>query len=183
MRTILAAALILAAVPASAQLILPPEDDRAPSRLVPLDMATDWYARFETAGLQLGRVLGDGPSGQWQDYFGGTWLNAADRERIAALLADDGAALHRVVVKSKAFDQVVLGWQPSGGGDIYAALAGRPEADAIICWRELESSAAWPATAAEAENRHQHACVRVSYSIRFDPPQWRAFIDPPPLAD
>jgi hypothetical protein len=183
MRTLIALTLALVAVPAGAQLVLPPEEERAPSRLAPLDMKSDWHARFEAAGLQLGSVLGDGPSGQWQNYFGGAWLNAADRDRISALVADKNLAFYRVLVKSGAYETAILGWQPPDGGDAYVALAGRPEADAIICWRDYgDSPVPWPTTAREAEDARQHACVRVSYSMRFDAPQWRAFIDPPPPA-
>ncbi|NJS15254.1 MAG: hypothetical protein HC788_12390, partial [Sphingopyxis sp.] len=69
--------------------------------------------------------------------------------------------------------------RPPEGGEAYAALADRPEADAIICWRAAGSAVNWPTIAAEAENASQHACVRVSYSTRFAVSQWRAFIDPP----
>lgn len=67
------------------------------------------------------------------------------------------------------------------GGAAYADLIkDRPEADAIICWRIMGSGADWPTTAMEAEDVGRHACVRVSYSVRFDPPQWRAFVDATP---
>jgi hypothetical protein len=183
MRLIALLSLTLASLPVGAQLALPPQDDRAPARLAALDPDSDWYARLEAAGLTLGTVLGDGPQGQWQDHFGGEWLSPADRTRIAALLADKNSALHRVLIASGAYEQVVLGWQPAEGGAAYAALADRPEADAIICWRAYGSAAPWPTTAAQADDRGQHACVRLAYSIRFEPAQWRAFIDAPLIAD
>lgn len=171
------------ASPATAQLALPPaDDDRAPSRLAPIDPESRWYERLETAGSAVGSALSAGPGGAWVDYFGGPWLSAADRDRIAALLADERTALRRVLRSSGTYEQAVLGWQPPGGRAAYAALVDRPEADAMICWRAAGSKAAWPATAFEAEDRQQHACVRLAYSIRFDPPQWRAFIDAPVAA-
>jgi hypothetical protein len=179
MRNLGLIALLLASAPASAQLVLPPQDDRPPTQLAPIDPGSDWHARLEEAGITLGTVLGDGPAGQWQQHFGGAWLNPADRERIAALLGDKTMAFHRVLVASGAYEQVVLGWQPADGGAAYAALAGRPEADAIICWREFGSAVPWPTTAAEADDRRRHACVRLAYSIRFEPAQWRAFVDAP----
>lgn len=171
---------MMAASPAAAQLALPPaQDDRPPSQLAPIDPASRWYERLETAGLAVGSALSDGPGGAWADHFGGPWLSAADRARIAALLADERTALRRVLAVSGAYEQAVLGWQPPEGGAAYAALADRPEADAMICWRASGSAEAWPTTAAEAEDRQKHACVRLAYSIRFDLPQWRAFLDAP----
>jgi hypothetical protein len=182
MRTLYALALMLAAGPASAQLVLPPVEERAPSRLAPIAMDSVWYGRFEAAGVLLGTVLGDGAAGQWADYFGGTWLSATDRARIGAVLADDSLAFRRVLAKAEAYETAVLGWQPPEGGEGYAALADRPEADAIVCWRAYgDAPAPWPTTAAEAEDAQRHACVRMSYSVRFGTPQWRAFIDPPPV--
>lgn len=183
MRLIAFLSLTFASAPAGAQIAVPPQEDRVPSRLAALDPDSDWYGKLEAAGLTLGTVLGDGPQGQWQDHFGGAWLNPADRTRIAELLADKSSALHRVLIASGAYEQVVLGWQPAEGGAAYAALADRPEADAIICWRAYGSTAPWPTTAVEADDRQRHACVRLAYSIRFEPAQWRAFIDPPPIAD
>lgn len=169
--------------PAAAQLALPPaDDDRAPSRLSPIDPESRWYEQLETAGLAVGSALSDGPTGAWPDHFGGSWLSAADRARISALLSDERTALRRVLVLSGVYEQAVLGWQPPDGGAAYAALADRPEADAMICWRAYGSEAAWPVTAAEAEDRQKHACVRLAYSIRFNTPQWRAFIDVPVAA-
>jgi hypothetical protein len=181
MRRLIAFALIAAATPVSAQLILPPqEDERAPSRLVPLDRGSAWYERFEPVGVTLGIALAGGPGGGWPELFGDKWLSVADRTRITALLADESGALHRVLAKSAGFEQVVLGWQPAEGGAAYADLIkDRPEADAIICWRDAASKQPWPTTVVEAEDHRRHACVRISYSIRFDPPQWRAFIDAP----
>ncbi len=179
------AALLLAlmAAPAAAQLSLPPpEEARAPSRLAPLDMESRWYEKFDYAGQALALSLGDGADGGWPQYFGGQWLAEADRARIGALLADDRMAFRRVLTKAEAYEQMVLGWVPPEGGEAYAALADRPEADAVVCWRALDSGAVWPGTLAEAEDAARHACVRVSYSLRFGTPQWRAFIDAPVAA-
>lgn len=172
-------ALLSLGAPAHAQLVLPPEDDRPPSQLAPIDPNSPWQTRFDTVAVTLGPVLGDGPTGNWPEYFGGQWLSSAERQRILALLADGGMALPTVLAAPDRIEHVILGWQPPGGSEAYAALGDRPEADAIICWRFTNGMTAWPATAAEAEDPARHACVRVSYSVRFDPPQWRAFIDAP----
>lgn len=168
-----------AMAPVQAQLPLPPDEDRPPSSLAPLDPGSPWQTRFDAVAATLGTVLGDGPAGQWQQYFGGQWLAGAERARIAAWLTDSGNALPRILAAAEPAEHVVLGWQPADGGAAYAALAGRPEADAIICWRPRGSDLPWPATAKAAEDVANHACVRVSYSIRFNAPQWRAFLDAP----
>lgn len=179
MRSLLLIPLLLANAPASAQLALPPQDVRPPSQLAPIDPDSDWFGRLDAAGMTIANVLGDGPAGQWQEHFGGRWLDPADGARIWALMADESSALHRVLIVAGAYEQAVLGWQPPEGAAAYVALGDRPEADAIICWREYCSTAAWPKTVAEAENRQRHACVRLAYSKRFGQPQWRAFIDAP----
>lgn len=180
MRVLLAFFAAAAAAPAAAQLAMPPgEIDRPPSRLAPIGQSSPWYERLAQAGQAVAMTLGRGPNSGWEANFGGQWLAAADRTRIAALIADDALSFHRILARAKAYEQVVLGWQPAEGSGAYAALADRPEADAIICWRAAASGTAWPTTLAEAEDRARHACVRVSYSMRFGTPQWRAFIDPP----
>jgi hypothetical protein len=164
----------------SAQLAMPPpEEARAPSRLAPLDPGSPWQARFSAAAQALQPALAQGTEHEWLPHFGGQWLGAADRARIGALINDPANALRRTFSTRSASEFVVLGWQPPEGGAAYAALADRPEGDAIICWRNSGDSRAWPTTAAEAEDTKAHACVRVSYSVRFDPPQWRAFLDAP----
>lgn len=183
MRAILVLFLALAAVPASAQLTLPPDAERAPSRLAPVDPASPWHARFEEAARLLQPALAVGSEADWLPLFGGQWLGTGDRARIGAALGDQAGAFRRVFADRSASEFVVLGWQPPEGAAAYAALADRPEGDAIICWRPSGDSRAWPQTAAEAENVQAHACVRLSYSVRFDPPQWRAFLDAPVRAD
>lgn len=183
MRAFIALLASALAAPAAAQLALPPsDDDRPASRLAPISPDSPWYERLNAAGQAVALTLGRGPDGGWEGNFGGRWLAASDRARIAALLSDDRTAYFRVLGKAAAYEQVILGWTPPEGGAAYAALADRPEADAIICWRERGDAAPWPVTAAEAEMRARHACVRISYSIRFSPPQWRAFIDAPVTA-
>jgi hypothetical protein len=178
-RSLAAIALALFAIPAGAQLSLPPpEEARAPSRLAPLDGESRWYERLDYAGQALALTLGDGADGGWAQYFGGQWLAAADKARIAALIGDDRMAFRRVLTQADAYEQMVLG----EGGEAYAALADRPEADGLVCWRALGDGAAWPSTLAEAEDRARHACVRISYSERFGTPVWRAFIDAPVAA-
>lgn len=166
--------------PVQAQLILPPSDDvRPPSMLAPIDPASLWHARFSAAADELQPALAR-PGGQdWVPYFGGQWLGAADRARIAAILNDDKSAMRRTFAFRSASEFVVLGWLPPGGNMPYAALANRPEADAIVCWRNSGEERAWPTTAAEAEDVRAHACLRMSYSVRFDLSQWRAFMDAP----
>lgn len=167
-----------------AQLVLPPDDTRPPSLLAPLDPASPWHARFTAAASALEPALARGAMADWLPLFGGAWLGEADRARIATALADEAGALRRTLTNHAASELVVLGWQPPGGGDAYAALANRPEGEAILCWRPSGDASAWPSTAAEAEDRRSHACVRMTYSVRFDPPQWRAFLDTPlPPAD
>lgn len=179
MRMTLMLAMALMAAPAAAQLSLPPDEARAPSRLVPLDPASDWHQRFAEAGQALLPAMVRGNETEWLPLFGGQWLGAADRARIAAALADDVGAFQRVFAQSSRSEVAILGWQPPGGDAPYAGLADRPEGDAILCWRASGSAVAWPQTAAEAEDARRHACVRVSYSVRFDPPTWRAFMDAP----
>jgi hypothetical protein len=163
-----------------AQLVLPPgDDDRAPSRLAPLDPKNPWHARFAGAARTLQPALASGIEADWLPHFGGQWLGAAELARIGAMLADESGALRRTLAGPTPSEFVVLGWQPPEGGAAYAAIADRPEGDAILCWRPANSARAWPTTAAEAEDRQAHGCVRMSYSVRFDPPQWRAFLDAP----
>jgi hypothetical protein len=167
-------------VAVSAQLAMPPpEEARAPSRLAPLDPKSPWLARFTQAAQALQPALAGGTEAEWLPHFGGQWLNAADRVRIGAWINDADGTLRRTFSYRSASEFVVLGWQPPEGGAAYAALADRPEGDAIVCWRNGGDSRPWPQTAAEAEDRSAHACVRISYSVRFDPPQWRAFMDAP----
>jgi hypothetical protein len=182
MRLTLMFAMALMASPAAAQLALPPDEARAPSRLVPLDPASEWHKRFAEAGQALVPAIARGDEAEWLPLFGGQWLSAGDRARIAAALADETGAFRRVFAYRSASEIAILGWQPPGGDAPYAGLSDRPEGDAILCWRASGGTAAWPQTAAEAEDARRHACVRVSYSVRFDPPTWRAFMDPPPPA-
>ncbi len=170
---------LLCAMPVvQAQLAIPPAEAATPSRLAPLASDSPWLPRFDAVAAQLRPALA-GSEAQWAPHFGGQWLTAADRARIAALLARSDAAFARTLGGGAAADHVVLGWQPPGGSDAFAALADRPEGDAILCWRAAGSEAAWPTTLAEAEDRQAHACVRVSYSVRFETPLWRAFLDAP----
>lgn len=183
MRAYLFLLFAVAAVPAQAQLALPPDEARAPSQLAPIDPASPWHARFTAAARQLQTVLADGSEAEWLPLFGGQWLGVADRARIAGVLGDEAGAFKRSLADPAASEFVVLGWQPPEGGAAYAALADRPEGDAIICWRPSAAPRPWPKTAAEAEDTKVHACVRLSYSVRFDPPQWRAFLEGPARRD
>lgn len=172
--------LVCAASPTQAQLVLPPDDDDRPaSRLAPMDPKSPWHARFTAAAQALQPTLAQPGGAAWLVHFGGQWLGAADRDRVATVLKDSAGGLRRALTSPSPSEFVVLGWQPPGGDAAYAALADRPEADAIVCWRERGSDAAWPSTAAEAEDSRAHGCVRISYSVRFEPPQWRAFLDTP----
>lgn len=161
-------------------LAMPPsDDDRPASRLAPLDPASPWTPRFAAVAADLAPALASRHPGNWLPLFGGQWLDDAGRARILATLADANGGLNRALAGNLAVEHVVLGWQPPEGGAAYAAEADRPEADAIICWRARGSSAPWPTTAREADDTRAHGCVRVSYSLRFGAPQWRAFIEPP----
>lgn len=183
MKSVLALFLVLAAGSAHAQLTLPPDEDRAPSRLAPMDPASPWHPRFESAARSLQPALASANEAYWLPLFGGQWLGADDRARIGAALNDEAGAFKRIFSSRSASEFTILGWQPPEGGEAYASLADRPEGDAIICWRPSGGPRDWPQTAAEAEDGSAHACVRLSYSVRFDPPQWRAFLDAPTRAD
>lgn len=173
---------MLLAAPVAAQLTVPPSEEAVPSRLAPLDANSPWEPRFDEAARALATELARGSKGDWAAMFGGHWLSAVDRARIAAALDNEAGTFRRSFAGPAAHEYVILGWQPAGGDAAYAALADRPEGDAIICWRPAKSTTAWPQTAAEAEDVGAHACVRVSYSVRFDPPMWRAFMDAPVAA-
>lgn len=176
---------LMAAAAAQAQLMMPPaDDDRPPSQLAPLDPKSPWHDRFASAARTLQPALASGVEADWLPHFGGQWLGADDRARIGAILSDEAGGLRRALAAGTASEFVVLGWQPPEGGAAYAALANRPEADAVVCWRPVGDPRGWPLTAAAADDRRVHGCVRMSYSVRFDPPRWRAFLDAPlPPAD
>jgi hypothetical protein len=172
-------ALFCAPLTAQAQLALPPEDAPVPSALAPLASDSPWTARFDAAAAVLGPAL-IAEEAVWLPHFGGQWLGHADRARIGAMLADPAGALRQTLGDTRGAEHIVLGWRPAGDAAAFANLGDRPEGEAMICWRARGSGAAWPATAAEAEAGGRHACVRVSYSIRFETPQWRAFLDAAP---
>jgi hypothetical protein len=153
------------------------EDGRPPSRLAPLDAESRWMPYFSDAAAALEPALARGTPEAWSPLFGGRWLGAADRSRIAAVLDDAEGGIRRSFAAGQPPEHVILGWVPPEGAAAYAPVADRPEADAILCWRPRGSDQPWPATAAEAEDTRRHGCVRLSYSLRFEKPMWRAFID------
>ena len=118
-------------------------------------------------------------SGDWQSKLGGRWLGEADRQAVAALLADRCAAFAPLLGSGKPLERRILGWAipASYSPDDRAEIAARPEAEALVCW-SAASGGVWPATAAEADNRaaRPYACVRIAYSVRGGVPRWRAFV-------
>jgi hypothetical protein len=179
MLLILALTLASGAPPDAPLLALPPPgDDRPLSRLAPLDPDSPWQQRFAEVAADLQPALAHGGPDDWLPYFGGQWLVAADRVRVAAVLTDANGGLRRAFASRAASEHVILGWVPPEGPAAYADLADRPEADAIICWRPGGSDVLWPTNAAEAADTQRHGCVRISYSVRFKTPMWRAFFDP-----
>lgn len=154
-----------------------PEAAAEPAPLAPLAADLPWRARFEAAADELLPAL---RSGDWQSKLGGRWLGEADRQAVAALLADRCAAFAPLLGSGKPLERRILGWAipASYSPDDRAEIAARPEAEALVCW-SAASGGVWPATAAEADNRaaRPYACVRIAYSVRGGVPRWRAFVE------
>lgn len=186
MRCLLIVSALAAATPAAAnQPLVPVEPELAsePSMLVPLAANSPWTARFAAAADELLPALRSLDESQWGPLLGGQWLAASDRERVSTLLRDRKSPFRHALFAQGATHRVILGWQPPAAlsaGDL-AAIAARPEAEAIVCWASggTAESQSWPRTAAEADNApgRPHACVRIAYSIRGETPSWRAFVE------
>lgn len=179
------AALLAATSAAANEPLVPVEPEQAsePSMLVPLAGDSLWTARFAAAADTLLPALRSLDERQWAPLLGGQWLAASDRARVAALLRDRDSPFHQALFAQGLTRRVILGWQPPATltADDRAAIAARPEAEAIICWASggTAESQAWPRTAAEADNAtgRPYACARISYSVRAETPSWRAFIE------
>ncbi|WP_428682854.1 hypothetical protein [Sphingopyxis sp.] len=152
-----------------------------PSALVPLSADSPWTARFAAAADELLPALRSLDESQWAPLLGGQWLASSDRARVAALLADRDSPFRHALFARGFTHRVILGWQPPASltADDRAAIAARPEAEAIVCWGSGGPEQAWPQTAAEADNApgRPYACARITYSIRGETPNWRAFIE------
>jgi hypothetical protein len=188
---------VFAATPAAAQSCAPsptlandavplvpvaPEAAATPSRLAPLAADSPWQARFEAAADELLPALRSRQVSRWQPLLGGRWLGEADREQVAALLTDKCAAFAPLLAASGPVERRILGWSvpASYSAADRAAIAARPEAEALVCWSAGQGGgAAWPRTAAEADNRadRPYACARIAYSMRDGKPSWRAFVE------
>lgn len=186
MRALLIVSALATATPAAADPpLVPVEPELAsePSILVPLAAESPWTARFAAAADELLPALQSLDESRWAPLLGGQWLAAPDRERVSALLNDRGSPFRHALFAQGFTHRVILGWQPPAtlsAGD-RAAIAARPEAEAIVCWASggTAESQSWPHTAAEADNAsgRPYACARISYSIRGEMPSWRAFIE------
>ena len=181
-----ALAVLLAATPAAAEQLLVPVEPEAvsePSALVPLAVDAPWTARFAAAADELLPALRSLDESRWAPLLGGQWLAASDRARVASLLSDRNSPFRHALVAQGFTHRVILGWQPPATltANDRAAIAVRPEAEAIVCWASggTAESQAWPRTAAEADNGpgRPYACARITYSIRGEAPAWRAFIE------
>ena len=170
------------AAPAS---LLPAEAEAAEpsSRLVPLAADSVWTPRFAAAADELGAALRSRDEARWVPLLGGQWLSAADRDQIKGLLSDPASPFQHALFSAGSAKRAILGWTapPSLGADERAAIEAGQEAEALVCW-SAGGHAAWPATAAEADNRpgRAAACARITYSVRGETPAWRAFIERDP---
>lgn len=186
MRALLIVSALAVATPAAAdQPLVPVEPELAsePSMLVPLAGDSPWTARFAAAADELLPALRSLDETQWGPLLGGQWLAASDRQRVSALLRDRNSPFRHALFAQGFTHRVILGWQPPAtlSADDRAAIAARPEAEAIVCWASGGTGEAqsWPRTAAEADNApgRPYACARISYSVRGETPSWRAFVE------
>lgn len=159
-----------------------PEPAAEPARLAPLAADSPWLARFAAAADELLPALRSREPARWQPLLGGRWLGAAERRAVAALLADRCAAFAPLFAASEPIERRIFGWSIPAAYSAAdrAEIAARPEAEALVCWAAgQDGAAAWPETAAEADNRagRPYACARITYSLRGGAPSWRAFIE------
>lgn len=158
------------------------ETAAVPSPLAPLAADSPWRARFEAAADELLTAFRSGQPARWQPLLGGRWLGERDRAAVAALLADKCAAFAPLLAAQGPIERRILGWNipPSYSATDRAEIAARSEAEALVCWSAGQgSAAAWPRTAAEADNAagRAYACARIAYSMRGGVPNWRAFVE------
>lgn len=189
MRAFLLPTLMLAAAtPATAQdapiVPIAPEEARAPAPLAPLAADSPWLPRFEAAADALADALRSRDESRWVPLLGGQWLAAADRERVAAMLAGRGGPFLHALFAKGFTHRVILGWQAPATltPQDRAEIAASDRAEALVCWSSGgNGDVAWPRTAAEADNApgRLYACARIAYSLRDGTPTWRAFIEGP----
>lgn len=154
----------------------------APSLLAPLAADSPWRARFEAAADELLPALQSGQPARWQPLLGGRWLGERERAAVATLLADECASFAPLLTARGPIERRILGWNipASYSPADRAEIAARPEAEALVCWSAGQGSdAAWPRTAAEADNAagRPYACARIAYSLRGGIASWRAFVE------
>jgi len=159
-----------------------PEAVQAPASLAPLAADSAWTPRFEAAADELVAALRSRDEARWAPLFGGRWLAAADRDRIAGLLHDRHSPFLHALFSKGHTHRAIFGWSApaSLNADERAAIEAGKEAEALVCWSAGgHGDGPWPVTAGEADNRpsRAYACARIAYSIRGDAPTWRAFIE------
>jgi hypothetical protein len=189
MRALLIASALVAVLPfapavaADPPLVpIAPEEATAPSLLVPLAPDSPWTARFAAAADELLPALRSGEESRWGPLLGGPWLGAPDRARVAALLRGRDGPFGPALFGQAGTRRIILGWQPPAtlNAADRAAIAARPEAEAIVCWAaQAAAGTVWPSTAREADNApgRPYACARIAYSVRDGAPRWRAFVE------
>ncbi|MCW0197513.1 hypothetical protein [Sphingopyxis sp.] len=187
MRAFLIASALVAALPVAPAVAadpplvpIAPEEATAPSLLVPLAPDSPWTARFAAAADELLPALRSEEQSRWVPLLGGAWLGAPDRARVAALLRD--GPFREALFAGERTQRIILGWQPPAtlNAADRAAIAARPEAEAIVCWAaQGAADPAWPRTAREADNApgRPYACARIAYSVRDGASRWRAFVE------
>ena len=176
----LVAAFVSSALAAETPLVpVVPEEASAPARLAPLAVDSPWTERFAAAADELLPALRSGDESRWVPLLGGQWLAASDRARVRTLLNARHSPFRQALFAKGFTHRRILGWTPETlTAEEQAAIAARPEAEAIVCWSSAGDSQ-WPTTAIEADNApgRPYACARIAYSIRGDAATWRAFIE------
>jgi hypothetical protein len=156
------------------------EDPVAPSLLAPIAEDSVWYARFAAAADALFPALQSGEESRWQPLLGGQWLSDADHRLVQSRLDEKCGSLATVLGSRGPVERRILGWRaPASYTDAdKAAIAARPEAEALVCW-SAQPAGTWPRTVAEASygTDRSFACTRIAYSVRGDAPRWRAFFE------
>jgi len=159
-----------------------PEAAPTPAPLAPLAEDSPWRARFEAAADDLLPALQSRQPDRWQPLLGGRWLGETERKAVATLIEDQCGAFAPLLASSAPIERRILGWSlpVSYSAAERAAIAARPEAEALVCWSAVQGGkTVWPRTAAEADNSadRPYACARIAYSMRDGAPSWRAFVE------
>jgi hypothetical protein len=151
--------------------------------LSPLAPESVWTPRFAAAADQIFAALASGQESQWTPLFGDDWLTSGERERIAALIEDKNSPF-RATLQSKAPSRRLFGWHFRGplSASEHAAIEAGTNAEALACWSgRADADRLWPIAAFDADNApgRPYACVRITYSLAFGTPSWRAYIEEP----